>query len=336
MGTPRVNGSAQTVGCRRGRPLLWVLRDELGLTGTKYGCGIAQCGACTVHVDGRAARSCVTPGRGPRRPRDRHHRRGFGQCGPGGPGRLAPARRCAVRLLPVRPDHVGHRAPVGEAAPGGRRHRCRHGGQRLPLRHVRPGSAPRSTKPRGRWEADDADATPRSSSRPRSPGADALDRIPPRSCAPPSRPARPRAQRLRPDRAGQHRHDHRQAHRDGPRQPYGTRHHPGRGARRRLGAGSRRAGAGRRRTLQQPPVGPDAGHGRQHVRWRTRGSSSAGPGPRHAPCCVAKRRPRTGACPRRRSPWTAVSSPTRHQGGRRRSASWCRRPAGSRLPHRRR
>ena len=42
-------------------PLLWVLRDELHLTGTKYGCGIAQCGACTVHVDGQATRSCVTP-----------------------------------------------------------------------------------------------------------------------------------------------------------------------------------------------------------------------------------------------------------------------------------
>lgn len=42
-------------------PLLWVLRDELGLTGTKFGCGIAQCGACTVHVDGQARRSCVTP-----------------------------------------------------------------------------------------------------------------------------------------------------------------------------------------------------------------------------------------------------------------------------------
>ena len=42
-------------------PLLWVIRDELKLTGTKYGCGIAQCGACTVHVDGAAVRSCVTP-----------------------------------------------------------------------------------------------------------------------------------------------------------------------------------------------------------------------------------------------------------------------------------
>ena len=42
-------------------PLLWVLRDEIGLTGTKFGCGIAQCGSCTVHVDGEARRSCITP-----------------------------------------------------------------------------------------------------------------------------------------------------------------------------------------------------------------------------------------------------------------------------------
>jgi isoquinoline 1-oxidoreductase alpha subunit len=64
MGTIRVNGSARTFDADGDVPLLWVLRDELGLTGTKYGCGIAQCGACTVHVDGRAARSCVTPAGG--------------------------------------------------------------------------------------------------------------------------------------------------------------------------------------------------------------------------------------------------------------------------------
>jgi isoquinoline 1-oxidoreductase alpha subunit len=59
--TLRVNGQAYQVEAEPATPLLWVLRDHLGLTGTKYGCGIAQCGACTVHVDGRATRACVLP-----------------------------------------------------------------------------------------------------------------------------------------------------------------------------------------------------------------------------------------------------------------------------------
>jgi isoquinoline 1-oxidoreductase alpha subunit len=57
----RINGQTRQVEAEPDTPLLWVLRDELRLTGTKFGCGIAQCGACTVHIDGRAARSCVTP-----------------------------------------------------------------------------------------------------------------------------------------------------------------------------------------------------------------------------------------------------------------------------------
>jgi len=56
-----VNGHAHHVDADPQTPLLWVLRDEIGLTGTKYGCGVAQCGACTVHVDGQAMRSCVAP-----------------------------------------------------------------------------------------------------------------------------------------------------------------------------------------------------------------------------------------------------------------------------------
>src|SRR5215217_510835 len=56
-----VNGRAYQVDVDPRTPLLWVLRDSIGLTGTKYGCGIAQCGACTVHIDGAATRSCVTP-----------------------------------------------------------------------------------------------------------------------------------------------------------------------------------------------------------------------------------------------------------------------------------
>jgi isoquinoline 1-oxidoreductase alpha subunit len=55
-----VNGSKHEVEIEPDTPLLWVLRDELGMTGTKYGCGVAQCGACTVLVDGQATRSCVT------------------------------------------------------------------------------------------------------------------------------------------------------------------------------------------------------------------------------------------------------------------------------------
>ena len=56
-----VNGTAHEVDVPGDMPLLWVLRDEIGLKGTKFGCGIAQCGACTVHVDGAPTRACVTP-----------------------------------------------------------------------------------------------------------------------------------------------------------------------------------------------------------------------------------------------------------------------------------
>jgi isoquinoline 1-oxidoreductase alpha subunit len=56
-----INGEQRQVDVPPDMPLLWVLRDVLGLTGTKFGCGIAQCGACTVHVDGKPVRSCVLP-----------------------------------------------------------------------------------------------------------------------------------------------------------------------------------------------------------------------------------------------------------------------------------
>ncbi len=56
-----VNGTVREVDAPEDMPLLWVLRDVLGLTGTKFGCGMAQCGACTVHLDGQATRSCVLP-----------------------------------------------------------------------------------------------------------------------------------------------------------------------------------------------------------------------------------------------------------------------------------
>ena len=56
-----VNGTQHAVEVAAETPLLWVIRENLGLTGTKFGCGIAQCGACTVHVDGNPIRACVTP-----------------------------------------------------------------------------------------------------------------------------------------------------------------------------------------------------------------------------------------------------------------------------------
>jgi len=59
--TTSVNGTAHTLDVEPDMPLLWVLREQLDLTGTKYGCGIAACGACTVHLNGRAVRSCVLP-----------------------------------------------------------------------------------------------------------------------------------------------------------------------------------------------------------------------------------------------------------------------------------
>jgi isoquinoline 1-oxidoreductase subunit alpha len=56
-----VNGTTRTIDVPTDMPLLWVLRDVIGLTGTKYGCGIAACGACTIHLDGQPIRSCITP-----------------------------------------------------------------------------------------------------------------------------------------------------------------------------------------------------------------------------------------------------------------------------------
>ena len=57
----QINGQSKTVDSAQETPLLWVLRDELGMTGTKFGCGLALCGACTVHLDGEPIRSCTTP-----------------------------------------------------------------------------------------------------------------------------------------------------------------------------------------------------------------------------------------------------------------------------------
>ena len=67
-----LNGKSQTVDVPPAMPLLWVLRDTLGMTGTKFGCGMSLCGACTIHLNGQPVRSCVTPISNCRR-QERHH-----------------------------------------------------------------------------------------------------------------------------------------------------------------------------------------------------------------------------------------------------------------------
>ena len=139
-----VNGKRRTVTADPDMPLLWVLRDVMGMTGTKFGCGIAQCGACTVHLEGAAVRSCSVPlsaaagkhvttieGLSPNR-------------APRAPAGMDRARRAAVRLLPVRPAHVG-----GGAA------------RRATPRPPTPTSTPR-------WTATSAAAEPTSAFAPRS------------------------------------------------------------------------------------------------------------------------------------------------------------------------
>ena len=61
MITLKINGKTHQIEVDPMTPLLWVIRENIGLTGTKFGCGIAQCGACTVHIDGKAVRSCISP-----------------------------------------------------------------------------------------------------------------------------------------------------------------------------------------------------------------------------------------------------------------------------------
>ena len=85
-------------------PLLWALRDVLGLTGTKYGCGQALCGACTVHLDGQVVRSCVTPVRRAAGKRYDHRGALAGRHSSAAAG-VGRARRAAVRLLPGGADH---------------------------------------------------------------------------------------------------------------------------------------------------------------------------------------------------------------------------------------
>ena len=104
-----INGQRSEVTTDPSTPLLWVLREDLKMTGTKYGCGVSACGACTVHVAGVATRSCMVPvSMIGDRPRSRRQ---------GGAGRLGVSRRRAMWLLPERTDHERGRAPQAHAQP---------------------------------------------------------------------------------------------------------------------------------------------------------------------------------------------------------------------------
>ena len=106
-----VNGEASTVEAEPEMPLLWVLRDLLGLTGTKFGCGVGLCGACTIHVDGKAVRSCMIPisaGEG----KSITTIEGLSEDGKASSA-AGVARRsgATMRILPARKDHDGRGTP---------------------------------------------------------------------------------------------------------------------------------------------------------------------------------------------------------------------------------
>jgi isoquinoline 1-oxidoreductase alpha subunit len=118
-----INGQTREVDVDPDTPLLWVLRDTLGLTGTKYGCGIAQCGACTVHIDGVATRSCSVPV----------------SAAEGTQITTIEGLPANGALHPVQRAWIAHDVPQCGYCQSGtdRRRYRRRGHQHLPLRHLR-------------------------------------------------------------------------------------------------------------------------------------------------------------------------------------------------------
>ena len=153
--TIKVNGNAHSVDVDGDTPLLWVLRDVLGMTGTKFGCGMALCGACTVHIDGVATRSCITSidsiGNSKVTTIE-----AIGATPAGAKIQKAwlDHEVAAMRLLPVRADHVGLGAACKQSASDRCRYRRRDERQYLPLRdlcaHPRGDQARRADERKGR------------------------------------------------------------------------------------------------------------------------------------------------------------------------------------------
>ena len=143
MAKLNINGKVRDVQVEADTPLLWVIREQVGLTGTKYGCGVAQCGACSVHINGEVQRSCSIRV-GDVKATDRIvtiEGLSADQLASGAEG-LGGARRAAVRLLPVGPDH-GRGGAAEEEAEADRQGHRRGDDQYLPMRHL-------SAHPRGR------------------------------------------------------------------------------------------------------------------------------------------------------------------------------------------
>ena len=148
--TLNVNGRTHSVDVASDTPMLWVLRDALGLVGTKYGCGIGECGACTIHLDGTPARACQTEVSAV----GRKSVTTIEGLDPGGKTSAAEglvrARCAAVRVLPSRPTHDG--GGVAQEQPASERcgDRPRDGRQSVPLRDVFPNSRGNQARRRAR------------------------------------------------------------------------------------------------------------------------------------------------------------------------------------------
>ena len=138
MLTLDINGKKFETDAEPDTPLLWVLRDHLGMTGSKYGCGKALCGACTVHVDGTATRSCVLPVSAAATMKiTTIEAIGNSTVGKAVQDAWIAEERASVRLLPVRPGDERHGLADDQQEADGRGYRRGHVRQHLPLRHLR-------------------------------------------------------------------------------------------------------------------------------------------------------------------------------------------------------
>ena len=131
-----INGQSYFADAPPDTPLLWVIREDLRLTGTKYGCGVGLCGSCTVHIDGQAVRSCSVTVGAVEGCTDHDHRGPEPGQRPSGAAGLDRASGAAMRLLPVRPDHAGRGVAFEEPEPHRAADRRWHERQSVPLRHL--------------------------------------------------------------------------------------------------------------------------------------------------------------------------------------------------------